>query len=107
VVVDTIPARDTPTSSLTENMNIGIGRGIVVPGMSGNTHLGNITSPVMKDFIIGLAEREQIPCQITLFPAAAADATIITLALDGIATGVVNISRRYSHSPVETLNLND
>jgi putative aminopeptidase FrvX len=88
-------------------MNVGIGRGIVVPGMSDNTNLGNITSPAMKDFIIGLAELEQISYQINLFPAATADAATINLALDGIATGVVNIPRRYSPSPVETLDLND
>lgn len=107
VVVDTIPACDTPESSLTKDMNVAIGRGFVVPGMSGNIYLGSITSPAMKDFIVDLAKREAIPYQVATFPSATTDAATINLALGGIATGVVNIPRRYSHSPVEVLDLND
>ncbi|MCL5256258.1 MAG: M42 family peptidase [Chloroflexi bacterium] len=107
VVIDTIPACDTPDSSLTKDMNVGIGRGFVMPGMSGNINLGNITTPAMKDFLLRLADREGIPYQIALFPAATTDAATINLARGGIATGVVNIPRRYSHSPVEVVDLND
>jgi putative aminopeptidase len=42
-----------------------------------------------------------------LFYGSNSDAAAVHLVREGILTGVVNLARRYSHSPVETLDIND
>ena len=61
----------------------------------------------MKDLLIGLAESEGIPHQLALFPGSGSDAITLHMVGNGIPTAIVNIPRRYAHSPVEVLNLND
>ena len=107
IVFDTIPACDTPDCSLTKDMNSSIGRGVIIPAMSGDWNLGHMSTPAMKKFLTDLAEAEGIPYQIATFPAATTDAAAINLAGHGIPTGVINIPRRYSHTPVEVLDIND
>ena len=48
-----------------------------------------------------------ITLQEAIFYGGTSDASAVHLVRDGIPTGVINIARRYSHSPVETLDLDD
>ena len=48
-----------------------------------------------------------ITLQESVFYGGTSDASAVHLVRDGIPTGVINIARRYSHSPVETLDLDD
>ena len=48
-----------------------------------------------------------IPVQPAIFTQGNSDAAAVHLVREGIPTGVINIPRRYSHTPVETADLND
>jgi putative aminopeptidase FrvX len=45
--------------------------------------------------------------QESIFYGGNSDAAAVHLVRDGVPTGVLNIARRYSHSPVEMLDLGD
>ncbi|MHB1005103.1 MAG: M42 family metallopeptidase [Chloroflexota bacterium] len=107
IVVDTIPSGDTPDTDLETELNIRIGAGPVIALLSGAGALGYITHPGMKNLLISLAEQHGIPFQPALFPGSGSDAITLHMVGEGIPTAVVNIPRRYAHSPVEMLNLND
>jgi endoglucanase len=68
---------------------------------------GIIVQPAIRDLLVRAAEEEGIPYQRGLFYGGNADAAAVHLVREGVPTGIVNIARRYSHSPVETLDSND
>lgn len=108
VVVDTLPAAGTPDVHFTKELAINIGRGPVVPLLSGGGGgRGNIMHPALKRILLATAEREGIPVQPAIFTQGNSDAAAVHLVREGVPTGVVNIPRRYSHTPVETADLND
>ena len=108
IVVDTIPSGDTPDTDTLAELAIYIGRGPVVPVVSDWGGIGGyLMHPGVKDWLVRLAEQRNIPYQLAVFYGASTDAAAIHLVREGIPTGVINIPRRYSHSPVEVLDLND
>lgn len=68
---------------------------------------GHLAHPGMRDFLLRIAEERGIGVQLALFPRSTSDLAAVHLERGGIPSMVVNIARRYSHSPVETLDLND
>jgi len=56
---------------------------------------------------IEVAEEAKIPYQLATFAFGNTDASSIYVSAGGIPTAAVTIPRRYSHSPVELLDLND
>jgi endoglucanase len=65
-------------------------------------------SPVVYDLLIQAANAEKIPFQVEPAPGeTGTDAWAIQVAHQGIATGVVSVSLRYMHSPVEVLSTSD
>lgn len=72
----------------------------------GSMH-GHLANPAMRDFLLRVAEEAGVPVQLALFPRSTSDVAAVHLVRGGVPAGVVNIPRRYSHSPVETLDLND
>jgi endoglucanase len=63
--------------------------------------------PGMRRFLERAAAEAAVPYQLGLFYGGNSDAASVHLVRDGIPTGIVNLARRYSHSPVETADLND
>jgi endoglucanase len=61
----------------------------------------------MVRFLERSAQRANVPVQRGVFYGGNSDAAAVHLVRAGIPTGIVNLARRYSHSPVETLDLND
>ncbi|CAA9553881.1 MAG: beta-1,4-glucanase (cellulase) [uncultured Thermomicrobiales bacterium] len=107
IVIDTMPAGGTPDVSATKDLSMRIGAGPVVTLISQSGSGGIIVPPGMRDLLLRTAEQEGIPVQRALFYGGNADAAAVHLVRGGVPTGVVNIARRYSHSPVETLDAND
>jgi putative aminopeptidase len=107
IVVDTMPAGGTPDVSATQDLAAEIGKGPVITlGSDSGTH-GIIVPQVMRDLLTSAAIRAGVDFQPSLFYGSNSDAAAVHLVREGIPTGVVNIARRYSHSPVETLDIND
>jgi putative aminopeptidase FrvX len=107
IVVDTMPAGGTPDVSATQDLAAEIGKGPVITlGSDSGVH-GIIVPHVMRDLLTSAATRAGVDYQPSLFYGSNSDAAAVHLVREGIPTGVVNIARRYSHSPVETLDIND
>ncbi|MDQ3043946.1 MAG: M28 family peptidase [Chloroflexota bacterium] len=107
IVVDTMPAGGTPDVSLTKDLSMEIGKGPVITLVSQGSNAGAIAQPGMRAHLVAAAERESIPYQLALFYGGNSDAASVHLVGDGVPTGIVNLARRYSHSPVETLDMED
>lgn len=107
IVIDTMPSGGTPDVSATRDLPARIGLGPVVTLVSQSGSGGAIAQPAMRDLLFETAKREGIPFQPAIFYGGNSDAAAVHLARSGVPTGIVNIARRYSHSPVETLDIND
>lgn len=107
IVLDTMPAGGTPDVSATRDLSMRIGAGPVITVASRSSNAGAIAQPAMRDLLFATAEREGIPYQRALFYGGNSDAAAVHLARSGVPTGIINIARRYSHSPVEMLDIND
>jgi endoglucanase len=107
IVVDTMPAGGTPDVSATRDLAAEIGKGPVITVGSQSGSSGIIVPLAMRDLLTGAAEMANVPYQLSLFYGSNSDAAAVHLVRGGIPTGVVNLARRYSHSPVETLDIND
>jgi putative aminopeptidase FrvX len=57
--------------------------------------------------MIAAARRANVPYQLAVTAGGVTDAAVAHQAAGGIATLQINLPRRYSHSPVETLDLSD
>jgi endoglucanase len=104
IVLDTIACTDTPDGN---HYPIGIGKGPVLPLLSGGGARGNIMSQQMKDLIISFANKLNIPYQLSVMPNGTTDLSAIHLVQEGILGGAITFARRYSHSPVEVADLTD
>lgn len=107
IVVDTMPAGGTPDVSATRDLSMETGKGPVITLVSQSSRAGAIMQPGMRRFLQTAARAAGIPYQLGLFYGGNSDAASVHLVRDGIPTGIVNLARRYSHSPVETADLND
>jgi len=107
IALDTVPAGDTPEINTEVELNIYLGKGPVVPLTSGGGVRGNLLHPGMKKLLLDTAKKHNIPVQPALFLGGTSDISSMHLVRDGILTGAVTIPRRYSHSPVEMMNIND
>ncbi len=104
VVVDTFMSGDTPDVDYHREMPTGIGRGPVM--LLANS--GSIMHGSMKRIMDAAARKAGVAYQrATVIGKSSTDAAVIHLAREGIPTGGIGICRRYSHSPVETMDLND
>lgn len=107
LALDTMPTGDTPDMSWQKDLNIGIGRGPAIQVMSGAGGRGNLLHPVVREFLTGVAAEDQVPVQFCTFTGGNNDSAAMAWAAEGIATGSLTLPRRYSHSPVELMDLND
>ncbi|HUG16254.1 MAG TPA: hypothetical protein VMM78_14725 [Thermomicrobiales bacterium] len=107
IVIDTVPAGGTPDVDYHRDLSMRIGDGPVLALASRGGSSGHLLNPAMRDFLRGCAATAGIGLQESLFYGGTSDASAVHLVRDGVPTGVINIARRYSHSPVETLDLGD
>jgi endoglucanase len=107
IIVDTMPAGGTPDTSATKDLAAQMGKGPVVTLVSQGGASGMIVQPGLRDFLNGVADGEAIAVQRSLFYGGNSDAAAVHLVNAGIPTAAVNIARRYSHSPVEMLDIGD
>jgi putative aminopeptidase FrvX len=69
---------------------------------------GANVNPIVFDLLVAAAKEENIPIQIDPAPGeTGTDGWAIQVAHHGVATGVVSVSLRYMHSPVEVLSIKD
>ena len=107
IVLDTMPAGGTPDVSATRELTQALGSGPVITLISQSGRAGAIAHPSMVRLLERAAQRADIPYQLGVFYGGNSDAAAVHLVRSGIPTGIINLARRYSHSPVETLDLND
>jgi putative aminopeptidase len=106
IVVDTFPAAGTPdTRHLAYSARIG--QGALITPTSGAGESGFLLPHAARDAMIAAARRAGVPYQLAVTGGGVTDAAAAHLAGGGIATLEVKIPRRYSHSPVELLDLRD
>jgi putative aminopeptidase FrvX len=107
IVLDTMASGDTPDADFQRELPVAIGMGPVFQYLSGSAGRGFLITPSMKKFLTETARRNGVRYQVTLMPGGGTDANAIHVAREGVPTGVISLSRRYSHSPVETGDIND
>jgi putative aminopeptidase FrvX len=106
IVVDTFPAAGTPdTRHLAYAARIGQGALITPSSSSGDS--GFLIPHAARDAMIAAAQRASVPYQLAVTSRGVTDAAAAHLAGGNIATLEVKIPRRYSHSPVELVDLRD
>jgi endoglucanase len=106
IVVDTFPAAGTPdTRHLAYTARIG--QGALITPSSGSGDAGFLLQHAARDAIIAAARGAGVPYQLAVTSSGVTDAAASHLAGGGIATLEVKIPRRYSHSPVELVELRD
>ncbi|MGI6643545.1 MAG: M42 family metallopeptidase [Bacillota bacterium] len=103
VALDTIPSGDTPDTNFNKEHPVAIGKGPVLQVTSGGMFADTTVLSLLKD----AAEAAGVPYQLVTFTGGNTDSTAIHQVRAGIPSGAVTIPRRYSHSPVELLDLND
>ena len=103
IALDTVPSGDTPEINFIKELPVAIGKGPLLQLMSRSF----IMNPIMKKLMIEVCERSGEPYQLALFTGGNTDAASMHLQAGGILSAALTIPRRYSHSPVEVLNIND
>ena len=104
IVLDTIACADTPDGS---HYPIAIGKGPVLPLLSGGGARGNVMSSQMKELITSHADKMNVPYQLSVTTKGTTDLSAIHLMREGILGGAITFPRRYSHSPIEMADLSD
>ena len=103
IALDTVPAGDTPDVNFIKEFPVAIGKGPLVQLMSRSFLL----NPIMKKLMVDVCERSKAPYQLALFTGGNTDAAAMHLEAGGILSAALTIPRRYSHSPIEVLHMDD
>lgn len=110
IVLDTIPAGDTPDVNTERDLPVRLGQG---PGLPLSDGVGMVffsfIHPAVRKAIETQADKNKINLQkLTLLGGGyTTDAAKLSHAGGGIPCATLAIPRRYSHSPIELTNLND
>ena len=108
IAVDTVPCADTPGMNWKRDLPVQLGHGVVC-SMSEGMGPMNFIHPDMEEKIFVLKDKYEIPLQpLSLCGfSASTDALAGSIQGRGVAAATLTIPRRYSHSPVELMNMND
>lgn len=101
IALDTTAVSDTPEEMMDHTLSLGNGTGIKVIDFS------LIANKKVKDHLVELAKKHHISYQLEVFPGIGTDAGELSLAGNGIPTGVLSIPSRYAHSSIETIDTKD
>ncbi len=105
IAIDTCIAGDHPGITKDESaMEVGKGAAITVMDAGGR---GVITHPKVLLWLREAAKKNKIAHQLDVSDGGTTDATAISLTREGIPSGVISVTTRYLHSPVEVLSLED
>jgi putative aminopeptidase FrvX len=107
IALDTIPSGDTPEINFTKELPVGIGLGPVLQVTSGGGGRGLIADTTVLSMLEETAREAGLPYQTVMFTGGNTDASAMHLSRSGIPSGAVTIPRRYSHSPVELVDMRD
>lgn len=107
LIIDTVPTADTPDTRQVNTFPVGLGRGPLFQVSSGQNARGFLLPAPIRQYLIETAERAAISYQLAPFAFGNTDAGSVYVAAGGVPTGVATIPRRYSHSPVEMLDVRD
>jgi putative aminopeptidase FrvX len=101
IAVDVTHATDCPTIDKRQQGDVALGNGpVIVRGPNMN--------PVVVERLIGLAQKLEMPHQLTASGRAQPnDSNALQINRAGVATGLVAIPNRYMHSAVEMISLDD
>lgn len=100
LAVDATACGDTPEAR-GEALVLGKGPGIKVMDFSMITHRA------VKDRLIQVAQEKGIAYQLEILTGIGTDAGALHQQKGGVASGVISIPNRYTHSPIEMLDLGD
>jgi tetrahedral aminopeptidase len=101
IALDTTAVSDTLEEMMDQTLTLGGGTGIKVLDAS------LIANKKVRNHLVETADQQQIPYQLEVFPGIGTDAGELSLAQQGIPTGVLSIPSRYAHSSIEVIDLND
>lgn len=101
LAVDTTPASDTGESLMGGTRLLGNGPCIKVMDKSVISH------PLVVNQFKRLAQKYKIPHQIEIFMGIGTDAGALHVTGSGISSGVLSIPSRFTHTPHETVDLDD
>jgi endoglucanase len=110
IVLDTVPADDTPLGKNNPALAFRLGAGPVVQMVEGLKQVmtGHIIHPRVRDLILQAAEQVGQPVQLSAaYGNWTTDGAAIHVSGTGIPTGSVCIARRYAHSANEVCDLRD
>ncbi|MBI5441174.1 MAG: M20/M25/M40 family metallo-hydrolase [Deltaproteobacteria bacterium] len=111
VVLDTIPAADTPGSNPEFEHPVWLGKGPACPvsyGGGGIQYTYFHIHPKLRLLIEECAARENVNVQyLTALGSYGTDASMITRSNNGTPTATLTVPRRYAHSPYEVVHLGD
>lgn len=106
IALDTTPTQDVPGVPEREQ-TIKLGKGPAIKVMDGGRVGMFIAHPVVRQHLIDIAKRENIPYQLEILLGGTTDATAIAFRREGIPAGGIAVPTRYIHSPVELLDMED
>jgi putative aminopeptidase FrvX len=108
ICIDITPACDTPDLDY-NSIRLGGGPAITQLNFHGRGTLGGIIpNPLLRQFIESIAEEIHIPYQREVIVGVITDDAFTQLSgVEGVATAHISIPLRYTHSPVETANIQD
>jgi len=105
ISVDTVPCADTPATTYRRDLPLEMGKGFCLSVTESRVAFA---SPVMVRRLKALAKENGIPFQLASTTGyAGTDASAIAVAGKGAKVATMTIPRRYSHSAVELMNVND
>jgi endoglucanase len=106
IVIDTFPAAGTPDTRHMQ-YTARIGNGALITPSSSSGGAGFLVPRAAQDVMIAAAQRAGVAYQLAVTGSGVTDAAAAHLAGKGVPTFEVKIPRRYSHSPVEMVDLGD
>lgn len=101
LAVDVTLVGDTPEPAVAMDVYLGKGPAVKIKDASVICH------PRLKELLLDLAGKENIPCQLEVLLTGGTDAGAIHLTKEGIPSGVISIPCRYVHTPGEMVDLTD
>ncbi|MBB5179362.1 endoglucanase [Planomicrobium koreense] len=101
LAIDTTPTSDTYDVLMTGTRVLGGGPCIKIADKSLIAH------PLVTGLLEKVAEQQNIPHQMEVFMGIGTDAGAIHMTSTGVSSGVISIPSRYTHSPIEIIDLGD